>query len=115
MVEISTTSNGALNLSEVLITLADRDITSLLLECGSQLNGAFLTQDLVDKAALFFAPTELGDAALPFADGFGSPFRFQQSLQRATNIAFGSDRLITGYLHDPWQTVSSHSPADKPR
>jgi diaminohydroxyphosphoribosylaminopyrimidine deaminase/5-amino-6-(5-phosphoribosylamino)uracil reductase len=115
LLEISITSKGVLDLPEVLMALADRNITSLLLECGSQLNGAFLTQDLVDKAALFFGPTTLGDEALPFAHGFESPFIYQQPLLRATNTDFGPDALITGYLHDPWQTVSSHSPADTPQ
>jgi diaminohydroxyphosphoribosylaminopyrimidine deaminase/5-amino-6-(5-phosphoribosylamino)uracil reductase len=94
--------NGDLNLPAVLATLAERNILSLLLETGSQLNGAFLTQNLVDKAILFYGESELGEAALPFAQGVPSPFLFQQTLHRTTHTTFGPDACITGYLHNPW-------------
>jgi diaminohydroxyphosphoribosylaminopyrimidine deaminase / 5-amino-6-(5-phosphoribosylamino)uracil reductase len=93
---------GRLSLPAVLAALAERDILSLLLECGSHLNGSFLRQNLADKAVLFYAETELGDQALPFAQGIASPFLFEQSLHRITRTTFGPDVCITGYVHDPW-------------
>jgi diaminohydroxyphosphoribosylaminopyrimidine deaminase/5-amino-6-(5-phosphoribosylamino)uracil reductase len=93
---------GRLSLPAVLSALAERDILSLLLECGSHLNGGFLRQNLADKAVLFYAETELGDQALPFAQGIASPFLFEQSLHRITRTTFGPDICITGYVHDPW-------------
>ncbi len=97
---------GRLSLPAVLAALAERDILSVLLECGSHLNGAFLRQNLVDKAVLFYAQTELGDQAIPFAQGFPSPYLFEQSLRRITRTTFGppekSDACVTGYLHNPW-------------
>jgi diaminohydroxyphosphoribosylaminopyrimidine deaminase/5-amino-6-(5-phosphoribosylamino)uracil reductase len=96
---------GRLSLPAVLSTLAERNILSLLLEGGTHLNGEFLRQNLVDKAILFFAETELGDQALPFAQGISSPFLFEQSLHRITRTAYGPDACITGYLHDPWSAV----------
>jgi diaminohydroxyphosphoribosylaminopyrimidine deaminase/5-amino-6-(5-phosphoribosylamino)uracil reductase len=93
---------GRLSLPAVLTALADRGILSVLLECGSRLNGSFLTQRLVNKAILFYAETELGDAALPFATGIASPFLFEQDLRRVTRAIFGSDACLTGYLTDPW-------------
>ena len=101
------TANAAhLSLPSVLKLLADRQILSLLVESGSQLNGAFLTQRHVDKAVLFYSETELGDAALPFATGIASPFLFEQSLRRVTRTTFGPDSrpdaCVTGYLRDPW-------------
>jgi diaminohydroxyphosphoribosylaminopyrimidine deaminase/5-amino-6-(5-phosphoribosylamino)uracil reductase len=98
--------NGRLSLPAVLSTLAERDILSVLLECGSHLNGAFLRQNLVDKAVLFYAPTKLGDQAIPFADGIASPHVLEQSLTRITRTTYGPDTCITGYLHDPWRPVS---------
>jgi diaminohydroxyphosphoribosylaminopyrimidine deaminase/5-amino-6-(5-phosphoribosylamino)uracil reductase len=97
--------NGRLSLPAVLATLAERQILSLLLETGSHLNGAFLTQDLVDKAVLFYGESELGEAAIPFAQGIASPFLFQQTLERTTHATLGSDALITGYLHNPWPSA----------
>jgi diaminohydroxyphosphoribosylaminopyrimidine deaminase/5-amino-6-(5-phosphoribosylamino)uracil reductase len=96
---------GRLSLPAVLSTLAERDILSLLLECGSHLNGSFIKQNLVDKTVLFFAETELGDQAIPFAQGIPSPYLFSQSLNRITRATYGQDACITGYLHDPWPSV----------
>jgi diaminohydroxyphosphoribosylaminopyrimidine deaminase/5-amino-6-(5-phosphoribosylamino)uracil reductase len=93
---------GRLSLPAVLSTLAERNILSLLLECGSHLNGSFLLQNLADKAVLIYADTELGDQALPFAQGIASPYLFEQSLHRITRATYGPDACITGYLHDPW-------------
>jgi diaminohydroxyphosphoribosylaminopyrimidine deaminase / 5-amino-6-(5-phosphoribosylamino)uracil reductase len=93
---------GHLSLPSVLSTLAERNILSLLLECGSHLNGAFLQQNLVDKAVLLYAEAELGDQAIPFAQGIGSPYLFEESLHRITRTAYGPDASVTGYLHDPW-------------
>ncbi len=92
-----------LDLSAVLDALATRNILSVLLECGSQLNGAFLEQKLVDKVVLFHAPTNLGEGAIPFASGFVSPSQLQQSLKNITRTTFGADLCITGLLHDPWE------------
>jgi diaminohydroxyphosphoribosylaminopyrimidine deaminase/5-amino-6-(5-phosphoribosylamino)uracil reductase len=93
---------GRLSLPAVLSTIAERNILSLLLECGSHLNGAFLREKLVDKAVLIYAETELGDQALPFAQGIASPYLFEQSLHRITRTTYGPDACITGYLHNPW-------------
>jgi diaminohydroxyphosphoribosylaminopyrimidine deaminase / 5-amino-6-(5-phosphoribosylamino)uracil reductase len=94
--------DGHLSLTAALKLLAQRKVLSVLVEAGSQLNGAFLTQQLVDKAVLFYAETELGDEALPFATGIPSPFLFEQSLTRITRAAYGTDAVLTGYLRDPW-------------
>jgi diaminohydroxyphosphoribosylaminopyrimidine deaminase / 5-amino-6-(5-phosphoribosylamino)uracil reductase len=94
---------GRLSLSAVLSTLAERNILSLLLECGSHLNGEFLRQNLVDKAVLIYAETELGDQAIPFAQGLPSPYLVEQSLTRVTHATCGPDACITGYLRDPWR------------
>ena len=93
---------GRLSLPAVLSLLGERDILSLLLECGGHLNGSFLHQNLVDKAVLIYAPTELGDYAIPFAQGIPSPKAFEQSLRRTTRATYGPDTCVTGYLHNPW-------------
>ncbi|HEY1994264.1 MAG TPA: bifunctional diaminohydroxyphosphoribosylaminopyrimidine deaminase/5-amino-6-(5-phosphoribosylamino)uracil reductase RibD [Edaphobacter sp.] len=99
---------GRLSLPAVLATLAERNILSLLLECGSHLNGAFLLQNLADKAVLIYADTELGDQAVPFAQGIASPYLFEQSLHRITRTTYGPDACITGYLHDPWPVTAAN-------
>ncbi len=103
-VEVVPEHAGRLSLPAVLNTLAERKILSVLLECGSQLNGAFLEQNLVDKAVLFYAEEKLGDEAISFAEGYRSPKEIEQSLKRVTRADFGPDRCITGYLHNPWES-----------
>ncbi len=93
---------GRLSLPAALTALAERNTLSLLLECGSHLNGSFLRQNLVDKAILIYAETELGDQAIPFAQGIASPYTLERSLTRVTRAAHGPDACLTGYLHDPW-------------
>jgi diaminohydroxyphosphoribosylaminopyrimidine deaminase / 5-amino-6-(5-phosphoribosylamino)uracil reductase len=102
MVEPIPEHAGRLSLPAILATLADRNILSLLLECGSHLNGSFLRQNLVDKAILIYTETELGEEAIPFAQGISSPYLFEQSLRRITRTTLGSDAFVTGYLHEPW-------------
>jgi diaminohydroxyphosphoribosylaminopyrimidine deaminase/5-amino-6-(5-phosphoribosylamino)uracil reductase len=93
---------GRLSLPAVLSTLAERDILSLLLECGSHLNGGFLQQNLVDKAVLIYAQTKLGDEAIPFAQGIPSPQAIEQRLHHITRATYGPDVSITGYIRNPW-------------
>jgi diaminohydroxyphosphoribosylaminopyrimidine deaminase / 5-amino-6-(5-phosphoribosylamino)uracil reductase len=93
---------GRLSLPAILSSLAERDILSVLLECGSHLNGSFIRQNLVDKAVLIYAATELGDQGIPFAQGVPSPYLFEQSFQRVTRATYAPDVSITGYLHNPW-------------
>jgi diaminohydroxyphosphoribosylaminopyrimidine deaminase / 5-amino-6-(5-phosphoribosylamino)uracil reductase len=99
--------NGRVDLGAVLDSLGRRKILGLLLECGAQLNGEFLTQGLVDKVVLFYAETELGPGAVPFATGIGSPFLLEQSLRGVTRAAFGADVRVAGYLRDPWTAADA--------
>jgi diaminohydroxyphosphoribosylaminopyrimidine deaminase / 5-amino-6-(5-phosphoribosylamino)uracil reductase len=103
-VEIKTVPNhaGRLSLLAILTVLGELNILSVLLECGSHLNGSFLRQNLVDRAVLIYAETELGDQAIPFAQGIASPYIFERSLSRVTRATYGPDACVTGYLHDPW-------------
>jgi len=110
LVPLPLDSTGRLSLPAVLKLLGERQILSLLLEAGAHLNGAFLSQGLVDRAILFYSDTELGDRALPFATGIPSPFLFEQSLRRTTRASFGVNPCLTGYLSDPWAATP---PADQ--
>lgn len=98
---------GHLDLEAVLSALGARQILGVLLECGSALNGAFLKQRLVDKAVLFYAPTKLGEGAVPFAAGFGSPSELEQALLSVRRKAFGVDACVAGELRDPWASIGS--------
>jgi diaminohydroxyphosphoribosylaminopyrimidine deaminase/5-amino-6-(5-phosphoribosylamino)uracil reductase len=101
--------NGRIYLQVVLQELGRRQILSVLVEAGSAVNATFLRNDLVDKLVLYFAESELGVDALPFAVGCDSPFALQQRLSGVTRAGFPSDVVrgtedvrFSGYLHDPW-------------
>jgi len=96
---------GRLDLGVVLDLLGERKILSVLLECGSELNGAFLKQGLVDRVVLFRSETELGEGAVQFATGVGSPFVLEQEMCRVTRTSFGADVRVSGVLRDAWGDV----------
>ena len=98
-------ADGRLDLCVVLDVLGQRKILSVLLECGSQLNGAFLAAGLVDKVVLFSAPMELGRGAVPFAAGLSGPAEVEARLERVERSEFGSDRCVSGALRDAWAQV----------
>ncbi len=97
-----TSKDRWLDLRVVLDVLRERKILSVLLECGSELNGAFLADGLVDKVALFYSEKGLGHGAVPFATGLGSPFALEKEMQQVTRRKFGADTHVAGYLRDPW-------------
>jgi len=98
-------NDGQLDLNIVLGVLGERKILSVLLECGSQLNAAFLNSGLVDKAVIFSAKQSLGADAVPFARGFGPPEKLGEQLRNVTRTRFGEDACISGILLNPWEGV----------
>ncbi len=97
-------SSSRPDLRQVLQYLHEARILSVLLEAGSALNGAFLRQDLVDEAALYYSALELGRGAVPFAEDHPGPFALEQRLIRVNRREVGVDVCVSGLLHDPWRT-----------
>ncbi len=102
-----------LDIHSVFRELAQRQILSLLVEAGAQINVGFLSSDLVDRVVLYYSQTELGSGAISFAANSISPFGLQQRLLHTTRSTFPSDLIpngedirIAGYLHDPWAGVA---------
>jgi diaminohydroxyphosphoribosylaminopyrimidine deaminase/5-amino-6-(5-phosphoribosylamino)uracil reductase len=101
--------DGRLDLRVALDVLnGHHHIRSVLTEGGSTLNGSLLRDQLADKVVLYFAEQELGESAVPFAEG-ASPYLLQQELSSVERATFpngvGEDVRISGYLHDPWAGV----------
>ncbi len=105
---VATTPTG-LDLAAILHHLHQAQILSVLLEAGSALNAAFLNAGLVDRVVLYYAETELGPAAIPFAADGPSPFALEQSLSQLEKSPIGPDIRVSGYLHHPWPR---HLPAE---
>ena len=101
--------DGRLDLRVALDVLnGHHHIRSVLTEAGSVLNGSLLRDELADKVVLYFAEQELGESAVPFAEG-RSPYVLQEQLSSVDRTTFqngaGEDIRISGYLHDPWGGV----------
>jgi diaminohydroxyphosphoribosylaminopyrimidine deaminase/5-amino-6-(5-phosphoribosylamino)uracil reductase len=91
-----------LALSEVMVRLAEMQITSLLLEGGAEVHTSALNQGLVDKLMLFFAPRFLGEKAKPMLGSIeGVPAIDNFSVRR-----FGQDFALEAYLRNPWLNLS---------
>jgi diaminohydroxyphosphoribosylaminopyrimidine deaminase / 5-amino-6-(5-phosphoribosylamino)uracil reductase len=92
-------ADGRLDLHSMLRCLAQLEITSLMIEGGSTLNGAALAAGIVDKIFLYYAPAILGGGAIPFARG--ADF-CPVSLRRIQLHRLGEDFAIEGYVRDPY-------------
>jgi len=93
------------DLHAVLRRLGQLEITSVMIEGGSTLNGAALASGVVDKVFLYYAAKILaGTGSMPFAAGAG----FHQ-LHEALQVKhlhlhrFGEDFAVEGYLRDPYE------------
>ena len=97
---ISDSKSGKVDLKASLLKLGEMGMMSLLVEGGSQINGSFLDQGLIDKIFLFLSPKLIGD---PLAPGIFSGAGFA-SLKEAISIKdlkvrrIGKDILLEGYL-----------------
>ncbi|MBU3917485.1 bifunctional diaminohydroxyphosphoribosylaminopyrimidine deaminase/5-amino-6-(5-phosphoribosylamino)uracil reductase RibD [bacterium] len=101
-IEIITTPlrNGRIDLKGLMKILGERDITSLLIEGGSQVLGAAFNAGVVDKVNFFYAPKILaGDDGFPITAGQGVEF-----MKDAVNLLdikvkqFDNDIMIEGYV-----------------
>ena len=88
------------DLGDVIRELGKRQILNLMMEAGSQLNGAAIAAGLVDKMVLFYAPKIMGAAGVPFAHVPEGWFAKAPALSRLSLQGFGDDFAIEGYFHD---------------
>lgn len=92
-------SEDRVDLHEMMKLLADKQISTVLLEGGGRLNGAMLSEGLVDKVILFFAPKIIGGKDAPSNFSFEGMDRIEDAimLERVRTEMFGDDVCITGY------------------
>lgn len=94
---------GHVDLREVLREMGEREILSVILEAGSELNGAALAQDLVDKMVLFYAPKIMGDGGVPMAQLASQWFERSPALSQLSFRRYGPDFAVQGYFHDVYR------------
>jgi diaminohydroxyphosphoribosylaminopyrimidine deaminase/5-amino-6-(5-phosphoribosylamino)uracil reductase len=91
------------DLREVLREMGKREILSVILEAGSEMNGAALTQDLVDKIVLFYAPKIMGARGVPMAQLPSQWFERSPALSQLSFRRYGPDFAVQGYFHDVYR------------
>jgi len=96
----ATGERGRIHLRGVLKELGKRDILSVLLEAGSELNGAALAAGVVQKLFLFYAPKVAGEDGVPFTRARKLVL---PPLENVQFHRFGPDFAVEGYLHDVYR------------
>lgn len=96
--------DGRPDLEAICRKLADREITSVMIEGGALVNWTALASGVADKIFFYYAPRILaGSGSVPFAAGPG--FR---RMSEAAHLKwfrlhrFGEDLAVEGYLRDPY-------------
>lgn len=87
------------SLRRVIERLGEMEITSAMIEGGSQLASSALGLGAVDKLSLFYAPMFMGAAGVPLLNSFDSS---RPDWARVSVQQLGQDFWFEGYLRDPW-------------
>jgi diaminohydroxyphosphoribosylaminopyrimidine deaminase/5-amino-6-(5-phosphoribosylamino)uracil reductase len=97
---------GRVNLRSLMRTLGKREITSVLIEGGTQISTSAFNEGIVDKIIFFYAPKILGGSrAYGITAGKGV-----EKISRARKVydltvkKCGDDILVEGYLNKPGPT-----------
>ena len=92
-------ARGRVDLGSLLRALKPRGVTSLMVEGGAETLGAFFEAGLVDRVAVFLAPTVVGGrAALGAVGGRGFALPEAAVVRDLRVERVGADRLVTGRL-----------------
>lgn len=101
--EVAICGDGELvDLHYMLKVLAEKEISSVLLEGGGKLNGAMLTAGLIDKLILFYAPKISGGWHAPSNFSFPGVNKMEDAirLERIEIQTYGDDICISGYVQN---------------
>jgi diaminohydroxyphosphoribosylaminopyrimidine deaminase/5-amino-6-(5-phosphoribosylamino)uracil reductase len=96
-------NRGRVDLREVVRELGKRQMLSVLLEAGSELNGAALAAGIVDKVVLFYAPQVMGAGGVPFSRISTARLSDAPELANVTLRRYGPDIAVQGYFHDVYR------------
>src|ERR1700686_4860907 len=96
--------NGRPDLQAICRCLAEREITSIMIEGGAMVNWAALASGTADKVFFYYSPKILaGTGSVPFAVGAG--FRKMSEAAHLKSLRLhrlGEDFAVEGYLRDPY-------------
>jgi diaminohydroxyphosphoribosylaminopyrimidine deaminase/5-amino-6-(5-phosphoribosylamino)uracil reductase len=92
---------GRVSLRSCLSRLGEMEMMTLLVEGGSEINGSFLDEGLIDKLLLFLSPKLIGDTQAVGIFGGRRAVNLKQAilLRELKTRRIGEDILIEGYLN----------------
>ncbi len=98
---------GRVDLRAVIRELGKREILNLVIEAGTELNGAALEAGIVDKMILFYAPKIMGSGGVPMAQIAARWFAKAPALTNLKLSSYGPDFAVEGYFHDVYRDYGS--------
>jgi diaminohydroxyphosphoribosylaminopyrimidine deaminase/5-amino-6-(5-phosphoribosylamino)uracil reductase len=98
IIPMNSDSSNKLDLHEVMQSLAEYGITSVLVEGGASLFSQFLEQQLADKVILFIAPKILGQGKNIFESFRNFSLQSSVNLKNISFLNSGNDIVYEGYL-----------------
>jgi diaminohydroxyphosphoribosylaminopyrimidine deaminase/5-amino-6-(5-phosphoribosylamino)uracil reductase len=97
-------TNGRPDIPAVVRRLGQLEITSLMIEGGSTVNGTAIASAVVDKIFLYYAPVVMGPGSIPFAASASVGQLHQVPRVEHLHVhRFGEDFAVEGYLRDPYK------------
>jgi diaminohydroxyphosphoribosylaminopyrimidine deaminase/5-amino-6-(5-phosphoribosylamino)uracil reductase len=95
--QVECDADGRVDLRQMLKILASKGISSVLVEGGATIHGAFLRQQLVDHVNLFIAPIFAGDSGVSVVEGLNiSGHNEAVRLHNVRYNRFGQDIMVAG-------------------
>ena len=95
---ISKLKNGFVDLEDLMRQLGKHEITSIMIEGGSQLNSSAIKEGIVDKALIFTAPKIIGNGIGAIGSLGIKKINKAINLKNPVCRKIGRDVLIEGYL-----------------
>ncbi len=90
--------NGMVDLKELMKQLGNHEITSVMIEGGSQLNSSAIKAGIVDKILIFAAPKLIGNGIAAVGSLGVKKIDKAINLKSTVTRKIGNDTLIEGYL-----------------
>ncbi|MBI2653186.1 bifunctional diaminohydroxyphosphoribosylaminopyrimidine deaminase/5-amino-6-(5-phosphoribosylamino)uracil reductase RibD [Candidatus Woesearchaeota archaeon] len=95
---ITKSKNGMVDLQDLMKQLGKHEITSVMIEGGSELNSSAIKADVVDKMLIFTAPKLIGNGKAAIGNLGVNKINKAIELKSPVCSKVGKDMLVEGYL-----------------
>ncbi|MFH0926846.1 MAG: bifunctional diaminohydroxyphosphoribosylaminopyrimidine deaminase/5-amino-6-(5-phosphoribosylamino)uracil reductase RibD [bacterium] len=97
---VPSTGNNKVSLKHAIIELSKLEITSVMIEGGSEISASSLQEGIVDKVIFFIAPKIIGGNSAPCAVGGEGVATLEEAikLENIKMCRLGDDLMLEGYV-----------------